>query len=52
LIRFSFDVIGGTSTGGIIAVTIGLRKRPIEEVEALYRELIGKIFTKTPVSYF
>ncbi|KAK4524647.1 hypothetical protein GAYE_SCF05G2549 [Galdieria yellowstonensis] len=45
-----FDVIGGTSTGGIIAVTIGLRKRPIEEVEALYRELIGKIFTKTPVN--
>ncbi|GJD12896.1 Calcium-independent phospholipase A2-gamma [Galdieria sulphuraria] len=45
-----FDVIGGTSTGGIIAVTLGLRKRPIEEVEALYRELIGKIFTKTPVN--
>eukprot|EP00871_Galdieria_phlegrea_P001839 jgi/Galph1/2656/GphlegSOOS_G1316.1 len=45
-----FDVIGGTSTGGIIAVTLGLRKRPIEEVEALYRELIGKIFTKNPVN--
>ncbi|GJQ09293.1 hypothetical protein GpartN1_g1084.t1 [Galdieria partita] len=45
-----FDVIGGTSTGGIIAATLGLRKRPIEEVEALYRELIGKIFTKTPVN--
>ena len=41
-----FDIICGTSTGAIIAGSLGLRKRTVDEVEGLYRELIGKIFAK------
>jgi predicted acylesterase/phospholipase RssA len=41
-----FDIICGTSTGAIIAGSLGIRRRPVEEVESLYRELIGKIFAK------
>lgn len=41
-----FDIICGTSTGAIIAGSLGIRRRPVEEVETLYRELIGKIFAK------
>lgn len=47
-----FDVIGGTSTGAIIAGALGVMKKPVEEVEALYRELITKIFAKHPVSRY
>mmetsp|Transcript_21232 Transcript_21232/g.30845 ORF Transcript_21232/g.30845 Transcript_21232/m.30845 type:complete len:669 (-) Transcript_21232:265-2271(-) len=45
-----FDVIGGTSTGAIIAGALGVMKKPVEEVEALYRELIAKIFAKHPLN--
>mmetsp|Transcript_34991 Transcript_34991/g.138611 ORF Transcript_34991/g.138611 Transcript_34991/m.138611 type:complete len:907 (-) Transcript_34991:307-3027(-) len=45
-----FDVIGGTSTGAIIAGALGVMKKPVEEVEALYRELITKIFAKHPLN--
>lgn len=44
-----FDIIGGTSTGAIIANALGVLKKPIEEVEELYSELIGKVFAKNPV---
>ncbi|KAA8492823.1 Calcium-independent phospholipase A2-gamma [Porphyridium purpureum] len=45
-----FDVICGTSTGAIVAASIGIMHKSVEEVEALYRDLIGKIFSKTPVN--
>ncbi len=45
-----FDVIGGTSTGAIVAASLGIAHKTVEEVEALYRELIGKIFAKHPVN--
>eukprot|EP00170_Pyropia_yezoensis_P006966 contig_28424_g6988 len=45
-----FDVIGGTSTGAIVAASIGLAHRPVEDVETLYRDMIGKIFAKKPVN--
>jgi predicted acylesterase/phospholipase RssA len=41
-----FDVIGGTSTGAIVAASLGIAHKSVEEVEALYRRLIGKIFLK------
>jgi len=41
-----FDVICGTSTGGIVAASLGLKHKTVEEVETLYRNLIGKIFDK------
>eukprot|EP00186_Timspurckia_oligopyrenoides_P002214 CAMPEP_0182448056 /NCGR_PEP_ID=MMETSP1172-20130603/23142_1 /TAXON_ID=708627 /ORGANISM="Timspurckia oligopyrenoides, Strain CCMP3278" /LENGTH=933 /DNA_ID=CAMNT_0024644773 /DNA_START=665 /DNA_END=3466 /DNA_ORIENTATION=- len=45
-----FDVICGTSTGGIVAASIGLMHKSVEDVEKLYRGLIGRIFDKKPVS--
>jgi hypothetical protein len=40
-----FDYIGGTSTGAIIATALALGK-PVAEVQELYRNLSGKIFSK------
>ena len=31
-----FDIICGTSTGGILAVALGVLKRPLREVEQMY----------------
>uniref|UniRef100_A0A7S3EP51 PNPLA domain-containing protein n=3 Tax=Rhodosorus marinus TaxID=101924 RepID=A0A7S3EP51_9RHOD len=45
-----FDVICGTSTGAIIAASIGIRRKSVEECEKLYRELIGKVFCKGPMA--
>ena len=45
-----FDVIGGTSTGAIVAASLGIAHKTVEEVEALYRDLIGKIFARHPVN--
>ena len=39
-----FDVICGTSTGGILAVALGILHRPLEEVEAMYKEFVGTVF--------
>lgn len=41
-----FDIICGTSTGGIIAVLLGMEKASTAELEALYDALIGEIFVK------
>ena len=32
-----FDIIGGTSTGGILATALGVRKAPLLEAEEIYR---------------
>ena len=41
-----FDMICGTSTGGIIATVLGLRQESVDEMETLYDEFIGKVFGK------
>ena len=41
-----FDIICGTSTGGIIATILGLKMKSGEEMEYLYDEFIGKVFGK------
>jgi calcium-independent phospholipase A2-gamma len=39
-----FDIICGTSTGGIIAMLLGAQCRSVHVSEVLYDEFIGKIF--------
>lgn len=39
-----FDIICGTSTGGIIAMLFGAQRNTIDESEQLYDDFIGKIF--------
>eukprot|EP01033_Poteriospumella_lacustris_P005618 gene5619-4020_t len=39
-----FDIICGTSTGGIIAMLLGAQRRSVADSETLYDEFIGKIF--------
>lgn len=41
-----FDLIVGTSTGGLIAVALGLRKLSITEAEKIYKVLGQKVFTR------
>lgn len=41
-----FDMIGGTSTGGIIALMLGRMRLTVDECIAAYEELTPKIFTK------
>lgn len=41
-----FDIICGTSTGGIIAVLLGMEKASTAELEMLYDTLIKEIFVK------
>lgn len=41
-----FDIICGTSTGGIIACLLGLQMRSIQETETLYDDLIDRVFGK------
>ena len=38
-----FDIICGTSTGGIIAVLLGAQRRSVGETEALYDDFIDKV---------
>lgn len=45
----TFDVICGTSTGGILAVLFGIEKRTINEAEELYDKLVSKIFASSPL---
>lgn len=41
-----FDLIGGTSTGGIIAILLGRLRLDIRECISIYRKLSGQIFKK------
>ncbi|KAF2998234.1 hypothetical protein E8E13_005657 [Curvularia kusanoi] len=41
-----FDLIGGTSTGGIIAIMLGRLEMDVDECIAVYLELIKKLFEK------
>ena len=42
-----FDMIGGTSTGGIIAIMLGRLRMSLDECEKAYKEISREIF-KTP----
>lgn len=42
-----FDMIGGTSTGGIIAIMLGRLHMSLDECEMAYKEMSRKIFTST-----
>ena len=41
-----FDVICGTSTGGILAMLFAAEKQSLASVTAMYDSLVVKIFTK------
>lgn len=41
-----FDIICGTSTGGIIAVVLGCQRKTVKEMETLYDDFIAKVFGK------
>eukprot|EP00741_Cyanophora_paradoxa_P007019 tig00001067_g6791.t1 len=43
-----FDLVAGTSTGGIIAYLVGLKNRSMEEIDQLYMELARQIFSPGP----
>jgi len=42
-----FDMIGGTSTGGLIAIMLGRMKMSVEECMEAYIELSDKVFRQT-----
>lgn len=44
-IRDSFDLIAGTSTGGVLAVAIGLLGKSLQECEDLYLQFARDVFT-------
>lgn len=39
-----FDLICGTSTGGIIAMAIGILRMPLAQIKTMYYELAGEVF--------
>ena len=42
-----FDMIGGTSTGGIIAIMLGRLRMSLDECEAAYMKLSSNVFKKS-----
>ena len=44
-IHTSFDYICGVSTGAILAMMIGVQKRPLDEIEEIYRNISTEIFS-------
>jgi patatin-like phospholipase/acyl hydrolase len=40
-----FDIIGGTSTGGLLAVAIGLLRMSLDECQEMYTSLGNKVGT-------
>lgn len=46
----SFDMIVGTSTGGIIAFLVGLQRETSAQAGERYQQLINKIFVKSALS--
>lgn len=45
-----FDIVGGTSTGGIIAFLVALRRETSAEAATRYNQLIKEIFVKSALS--
>jgi len=41
-----FDIVCGTSTGGILAALFAVKRTPVQEAGRLYDELIKKVFNK------
>lgn len=44
-IAASFDLIAGTSSGGVLAIALGLLRLPISKIEDLYLSLARRVFT-------
>ncbi|KAJ5081108.1 Acyl transferase/acyl hydrolase/lysophospholipase [Penicillium angulare] len=47
-----FDLIGGTSTGGLIAIMLGRLEMDIDECIAAYRELMESVFSEKARTVF
>jgi len=45
-----FDLVVGTSTGGLLAVALGLRKFSLDECEAVYKVLGQRVFSRPTVN--
>jgi patatin-like phospholipase/acyl hydrolase len=43
-----FDVIGGTSTGGLLAVATGILRLPLDECQDIYTKLGNKVWATVP----
>mmetsp|Transcript_3703 Transcript_3703/g.11054 ORF Transcript_3703/g.11054 Transcript_3703/m.11054 type:complete len:584 (+) Transcript_3703:80-1831(+) len=41
-----FDLIGGTSTGGILALALGIRMRSVNDCEKVYKTMAAQIFSR------
>src|SRR4051794_21395394 len=41
-----FNMIGGTSTGGLIAIMLGRLQMSVKECIEIYMKMMGSIFTK------
>lgn len=46
-----FDIVCGTSTGGILAALFAVKRTPVQEAGRLYDELIKKVFSKASDSF-
>ena len=44
-----FDMIGGTSTGGLIAIMLGRLRMTIKETSDEYKAFMGKVFNKNEI---
>lgn len=47
-LRSTFDIIGGTSTGGILAVAAGILGKSLQQVEDLYTQFAHQVFSGKP----
>lgn len=47
-LRSTFDIIAGTSTGGVLAVATGILGKPLQEVEELYTQFAHQVFSGNP----
>ncbi|KAJ8902943.1 hypothetical protein NDN08_006261 [Rhodosorus marinus] len=42
----SFDLIGGTSSGGVLALALGLRQSSVTDCEDVYKAMASRIFSR------
>lgn len=47
-LKSTFDIIGGTSTGGVLAVAAGILGKSLQQVEELYMQFAHQVFTGEP----
>ncbi|KAA0169875.1 hypothetical protein FNF28_01813 [Cafeteria roenbergensis] len=44
-----FDLIGGTSTGGLLAMLVGVKRMPLDDIPAIYETIRDKLASATGV---